>query len=298
MERVQRTFDFPNDYESVARFLSDCYEPLNRDGNWIRPIWDWTCFHPQTEPESLGRMGLWVDGEEVVGATVFDCRISDVCLCAKKEYKVLKGEMLRYAEGSLSEADSGGTRQLNVFAHDFDASLEELLHQSGYRRRPEADRTFCCYEVPTSPAASVLPEGFSFMTLEQENDLRKVHSVLHRGFDHPGEPPDGEIEDRKKMQSCPNFRFDLTTVVKAPSGDYAAYCGMWIDEAGRYCYVEPVATDPTYRGRGLGKAAVLDGLRRCRDLGAEVAYVWSDTCFYRSIGFRPLNEHHCWRKTF
>lgn len=40
-------------------------------------------------------------------------------------------------------------------------------------------------------------------------------------------------------------------------------------------YVEPVATDPDYRRMDLGKAAVLEGIRRCGELGAEVAYVGS-----------------------
>jgi len=98
------------------------------------------------------------------------------------------------------------------------------------------------------------------------------------------------------MQSSPHFRFDLTTVVKAPTGNYAVYCGMWYDDKNQYAYVEPVATDPDYRRRGLGKATVLESLRRCGLLGAEVAYVWSDTPFYRSMEFSPLFKHHCWTK--
>lgn len=296
MEPIQRTFDLENDYDAVCSFLTACYEPLNRDGNWIRPIWDCSCFHPLMEPDTLGKTGLWLQGDEVVGVTIFDVNVNDVCLCAMKTHKYLKPDILFYAEENLSKEDSVGTSQLNVFAHDFDEESEHLLRESGYTRRSQADRTFCYWEIPTSLPVNEIREGFAFMSLEEENDLQKINRVLYRGFDHPGEPPEEDIELRKKMQSCPNFRFDLTLVAKAPSGDYATFCGLWFDESNRYCYVEPVATDPSYRSRGLGKATVIEGLRRARLSGAEIAYVWSDTKFYRSIGFEPLNDHHCWTK--
>ena len=134
--------------------------------------------------------------------------------------------------------------------------------------------------------------------MQEENDLRKVHRVLWRGFDHPGDPdedPDG-IAGRQRMQSGPHFRADLTTVVEAPGGDFVSYCGMWYDAVNRYGYVEPVATDPDYRRRGLGRAAVLDAIRRCGEAGATVAYVGTDKPFYLSFGFERLSAQHCWVK--
>ena len=98
------------------------------------------------------------------------------------------------------------------------------------------------------------------------------------------------------MQSGPNFRPELTVVAVGPEGNFVSYCGTWFDPANRIAYVEPVATDPDYRGRGLGRAVVLDGIRRCGELGATVAYVGTDMPFYLSLGFRTLFRVHCWRK--
>ena len=294
---TQRSFDISSDFDDVSGFLRQCYKPLNRDGNWIQPIWEFSCSHPLTDPESLGDIGIWADESGIVAATIFDTNTNNVSLCTLERFRSLKAEMLRYAEENLASADATGRKRLNVFAHDCDDELSEVLLTAGYRRRPEADRTFSYYEIPLSSPEISLPDGFDFRSLEQENDMRKVHRVLWRGFDHPGEPPEDGIEDRRKMQSSPNFRFDLTTVAKAPSGAYVVYCGMWYDEENAYCYVEPVATDPDYRRCGLGKATVLESLRQCGLLGAEVAYVWTDSPFYRSIGFKPLFRHHCWTKT-
>jgi predicted N-acetyltransferase YhbS len=59
-----------------------------------------------------------------------------------------------------------------------------------------------------------------------------------------------------------------------------------------------VATDPDYRRRGLGSAAVLESIRRCGQQGATVAYVGSDQAFYMSLGFKVLFSQNCWLKYF
>lgn len=293
---TRRRFDPSRDIEHVSRFLQSCYKPLNQDGNWIQPIWDYSCFHPVTELESQKKLGIWVADGKIVAATVCDLHVNNISLCTSDAFRSLKTEMLDYAEENLTRTNSKGEKRLNVFVHESDEELNELLLRLNYIRRPEEDRTFSSCDISKSEIEIPLPDGFKFKSLEEENDLKKIHRVLWRGFDHSGEPPEEGIEDRKLMQSSPNFRFDLTMVNKTPSGDYAVYCGMWYDDKNRYCYVEPVATDPDYRRRGLGKATVLESMRRCGLLGAEIAYVWTDTPFYRSMGFNPLFKHYCWTK--
>ena len=98
------------------------------------------------------------------------------------------------------------------------------------------------------------------------------------------------------MQSGPHFRKDLTIVVQAPQGDFVSFCGMWYESTNRLAYVEPVATDPDFRRMGLGRAAVLEGIRRCGELGATVAYVGSNQLFYQSLGFQLIYTSNCWTR--
>ncbi len=129
-----------------------------------------------------------------------------------------------------------------------------------------------------------------------DNDLRQVTRVFWRGFNHGDEPPDGEVEDRKFMQSAPNYRKDLNLVVVAPDGNFVSYCGTWYEPVHAIAYVEPVATDPDYRRMGLARAAVLEGIRRCRELGASVSYVGSKQPLYLSLGFRPEYNSRVWER--
>ena len=98
------------------------------------------------------------------------------------------------------------------------------------------------------------------------------------------------------MQSGPNFRKDLTIVVEAPNGDFVSFCGMWFESRNKIAYVEPEATDPDFRRMGLGRAAVWEGIRRCGELGATVAFVGSDQDFYGAIGFTKRFDTNCWTK--
>jgi len=96
------------------------------------------------------------------------------------------------------------------------------------------------------------------------------------------------------MQSGPHYRLDLNLVVVAPTGEFVSYAGLWYEPRHRFGYVEPVATDPDYRRRGLATAG---GARRpppvCR-LGATVAYVGTTKPFYLAMGFRKLHVTNCW----
>jgi predicted N-acetyltransferase YhbS len=143
-----------------------------------------------------------------------------------------------------------------------------------------------------------LPSGFRLQSLAEENDLHKVDRLLWRGFGHGDEPEDDGIEGRALMQSAPHHRLDLNIVVVAPEGHFVSYFGMWYEPVHAVALVEPVATDPDYRGMGLGRAAVPEGIRRCSSLGATVAWVGSGQPFYQSFGFRVAYQTSAWRREF
>ena len=134
------------------------------------------------------------------------------------------------------------------------------------------------------------------MSLADDNDLPKVASVMWRGFNHGDGPPDDRHSDQEFMQSAPNYRKDLNVVAEAPDGEFVAYCGMWYEPANSIGYVEPVATDPEYRRLGLGRAAVMEGIRRCGELGATVAWVGATMPFYVSLGFRRAYSSTIWQR--
>jgi GNAT superfamily N-acetyltransferase len=107
---------------------------------------------------------------------------------------------------------------------------------------------------------------------------------------------EAELESRRRMFDTPKARRDLKIAVKAPGGDFVAFSGTFYEPTGKFAYVEPVVTVPAYRRMGLGKAAVLEGIRRCAELGATLAYVGNDLPIYQAIGFKRVYNSRCFKK--
>jgi predicted N-acetyltransferase YhbS len=297
MNITLRSYNYPKDFKLVGDFLIDNYHSGNKDGNWIQPAWEYMHSHPSLDEASLDKIGLWEDAGKIVGVAHYEGEVGEVFFEIHPCYTFLKATMLEYAENQLYGKTETGERYLNVFINDFDRDFETLVQLRGYEQDENRARPMSQMAIPQPFPPISLPGGFRLKSLAEDNDLSKIHRVLWRGFDHAGEPPAAGLEWRKKMQSGPNFRKELTIVIEAPDGNFVSFCGMWYEATKQIAYVEPVATDPDFRGRGLGKAAVLEGLRRCGVLGATVAFVGSDQKFYQAIGFNKLFTSNCWVKT-
>jgi predicted N-acetyltransferase YhbS len=294
MNSAVRHYSGPDDFKRVGDFLIEHYQPANADGNWLQPTWEYMHSHPNLDEASLGKIGIWEAAGRIVGVAHYESSLGEAFFEVHPDYTDLKPDMLDYAEAHLVASSADGGRSLQAFINDFDQEFEALVRARGYRKDEACARPMAQFLIPHPFPPIDLPAGFQLKSLAEDNDLAKINRVLWRGFDHPGEPPASGIAGREKMQSGPNFRKDLTIVVVAPDGQFVAFCGMWHEAANQIAYVEPVATDPDFRRMGLGKAAVLEGIRRCGALGATVAFVASEQPFYLALGFRKLYTSNCW----
>jgi GNAT superfamily N-acetyltransferase len=296
-----RHYGGADDYRRISDFLITHHRPGNADGNWLQPAWEYMHFHPSLDSSSLGKIGIWeVDGE-IVAVAHYESHLGEAFFEFRPNYRHLRTAMLDYAEANLTgKSRKDGRKYLCAFVNDNDPEFQCLVESRGYERYPDGRRPLYRLDIPDPLPVASLPAGFRLTSLAEECDWAKVHRVLWRGFDHGDDVPmnEEEYEGRRKMFDTPTARRDLKIAVAAPNGDFAAFCGMFYEPQHRFAMVEPVATDPTYRRLGLGKAAVLEGIRRCSALGATVAYVGSDQQFYRSIGFKKGYDAESWLRYF
>jgi GNAT superfamily N-acetyltransferase len=299
MDITSHRYDHAKDYQRVDDFLIQHYQPGNLDRNWIEPAWEYMHHHGLLDSDSLGKIGIWeVDGE-IVAVAHYEWPLGEAFFQFHPDYRHLRQDMLDYAETNLvGRSKEDGRRFLRAYVNEDDEPFRSLVRARGYERKPELDRPEARFDIPDPFPPIPLPEGFRLTSLADDCDWAKVHGVLWRGFNHEGEPPmtEAELEDRRRMFDTPKARRDLKIAVEAPDGRFVAFCGMFYEPTHRYAYVEPVATDPDYRRRGLGRAAVLEGIRRCGELGATVAYVGSNQAFYLSLGFEVIYTSECWQK--
>jgi GNAT superfamily N-acetyltransferase len=293
-----RQYNGSHDYELVGKFLVEHYKPGNEDGNWLQPAWEYMHGHPYLDKASLGKIGIWEEDGMMVGLAHYESRLGEAFLEFHPDYRYLKRDMLDYTERTLYGISNDGKKYLHAYAHELDEDLISLVKACGYEKDEEGNRPIYKFDISEQFPSIALPEGFRLKSLAEDCNWAKIHRVIWRGFDHEGEPPAGEeeLKSRRQMFDTPSARRDLKIVVEGPEGDFVSFCGMFYESTRKYAYVEPVATDPDYRRLGLGKAAVLEGIRRCGALGATVAYVGSDQEFYKAIGFKKVFNSECWVK--
>lgn len=280
---------FTEDFHKVFDFLVRINSERIDTPNFLWGRWEWMFSLPYLDTSCLSRIGIWEDGGQIVALATYESVIGEAYFCIDSRYGHLKCEMLDYARNNLCK--DGAFRAL---ISDEDKEFQRIAVGQGFRPTQKKE---CIAQIDISRALSYqLPDGYTISSLADDYDLRKLQRATWRGFDHPGEPPDTE-QDMLEQQiagSGPHRNETLNMKVVAPNGDYASYCGMWHLPGTEYALVEPVCTDPTYRKLGLGKAAVLEAVKRCGKLGAKVAYVGSSQQFYYNIGFYPTSTETWW----
>ena len=211
-----------------------------------------------------------------------------------KKWLLNLGCILTYARDNLSVDGV-----LDIAIRDGNDEFQNVAAKMGFvpTQDNEVDAVF---PIEVDKIKYGLPEGFAITSMADTYDLYKYGQVLWKGFDHEAKGEGAFVlknEDLpmwNTMFQRPNVNLNLKIAVVAPNGDFVSYCGMWHDPTSQNVLVEPVATDPSFRKMGLGRAAVLEAVRRSGELGAKRAFVVSSQQFYYSIGFRPYATSTFW----
>lgn len=279
------------DCKSVCEFLIR----INRDKVitphflWARWVWQ---FGPYMSVEHLSHIGVVQDDDKIVGLVTYEGDIGEAYFCLDDEYAYLKPRLVEYALNNLS-ADG----KVRISVPDGDLGYQQAARALGFCATQEKTSVA---RIDADCADYALPQGFRIISFaDEEFDADKYYDAIWRGFDNTRERNESELKSMRSREgfNAPHIDLDLRVMVVAPNGDYAAHCGMWYIPGTECAYVEPVFTVPEYRCMGLGKAAVLEGVKRCVAMGAKYAVVLSEQQFYYSIGFYPVQNETWWQNT-
>jgi ribosomal protein S18 acetylase RimI-like enzyme len=241
---------------------------------------------------------LWEDQAGLTLGWIFlfsDRRNYDLVILPEWRGSLYEAEMTLWAERQLTMYSTQGER-IEAFASADDSWRCTFLEAQGYQRQ---DYLVCFTRTLDAPLPQpVLPPGFHFlerMSLEHIEARAEVH------FDafHPSRMSASAYAD---FMQAPDYDPELDIVVVAPDGRFAAFVMGWFDTATRSSVFEPVGTRHDMQRRGLGKAALLEGLRRLQARGAQLATVCThasdaaNIAFYRSGGFEIVNVIHSFTK--
>ena len=176
-----------------------------------------------------------------------------------------------------------------------------ILRDMGYAPANEADFRVNGQPLDRDLPAPELRNGATVRAVRDEPDDLKARVALHCEV---WESAKFSLEGYERLRTKPLYRPDLDLVVETADGELAAYCIVWWDPVTKTGEFEPVGTSERFRRQGFGKAVVLEGLRRLKDLGAEYAMVicslgptYEPSRFlYTSAGFEPVFRYEVWKK--
>jgi ribosomal protein S18 acetylase RimI-like enzyme len=145
-----------------------------------------------------------------------------------------------------------------------------------------------------------LPEGFRFLPIMRPEDA-PARADVHAGAFHPSRMTPALY---RHFMTAPGYDPALDTVVVAPDGRFAAFVMGWIDPQSGVSNFEPVGTRPEFQRRGLGRACLIEALRRVQARGMIRAHVSmrvedsSNREFYEAAGFRQINTDYGYTRTY
>ena len=288
---------FSENYQMLSYFFEK-YTGNGLQENWHIGRLDWMLNHDYTNPESLPLIGMWVEEDEVVGVVIFDIDYPPVYFLCKPGYEHLYNDMYQYAEKTFKTdkwCENG--YWVKTVIKDEDTVQVEFLKDKGFIMDgyPEDILELKCNANDKYNYS--LPEGFSVTTFDTEKNYEKYAELLYKGFDHEGEEEPDVTYDSVAFRE-PHWNDSLKILIKSPNGEWASHCGIWYTPGDATSYIEPVATIPKYRKKGLAKAAIYEAVNRCADLGAKRAIVISDMDFYYTIGFEKSSHYYQVAKYF
>lgn len=153
----------------------------------------------------------------------------------------------------------------------------------------------------TKPA---LPDGFQIRPLNGRSEI-DAYVTLHRAV---FQSESMTTAWRERTLCHPAYQPDCDLVLVDPHGQLAGFCIGWYAPTGPdqqpAGQIEPMGIRADVRGRGLGKALLLDCLDRLRSAGATALFVETDSDrdaafrLYQSVGFHVVRDVIVYRKDY
>ena len=307
MTIVMRDFHWEKDFELVRSFIIELYNLTYSLKNWLPIRFENRKFGPcGTEycVEEDDLVKIWEDVNEakgtskMVAVTIAEGESSFV-INTHPDYKAMESKIIKWVEEQvLLEKNDNNETEVCLFVLESDTERIALLEKEGY-----ALASIDCYSRtrPNNLPLDDLPlaTGYSIRHVIINNDFEKYREVQGAVFRHCG----NMTKKQAIFYSTASFyKKELDLIAIAPDGTFAAFCTIRLDPIGRFAEFEPVGTHPEHRRKGLGKALIVEGLRRLLKYKPKLvcipgaANTPGANKLYDSVGFTEKKELQIWKK--
>ena len=215
-------------------------------------------------------------------------------------HPVLLDQVIRWIEDHSASKKQDPTEEmiLHIISLEGDPEREAALQKRGFELGPVYGILWVRdldAPIPDAP----LPEGFEIRAVRDREDLEKLASNIRTVFGHR----DFTADTLEGIARGSFYIQDLDLVAEAPDGSIASFCTFRIDPVSRATELEPMGTHPDYRGLGLAKALISEGMRLLKKYDPLNLYIDGAADnpganrLYEATGFEEKGSYYYWSKT-
>ncbi|NES07539.1 MAG: GNAT family N-acetyltransferase [Okeania sp. SIO2F4] len=322
---LTRSCQGENDLEAIAELFQAC-EIVDRLNEWVS-ISDLRQEFNAPDLDKERDIRIWEDGNgKLIGFGKLSIKESIDGYLSFRVHPTLRGEgieqkIISWGEKRMREvATNSSLSVLKLRSATRSDKIERiaLLESCGFTPK----RYF--FEMERSLTEPIpkpeLPVGFTLHShcspqfsgkVGQQQFLEAWVEAYNQTFIDHWNYHEVTVEQVEYIVSNPNYRPDLTSVAIDHNGKFAAFCYCCtFPEENEYKgrkegWVDTLGTRRGFRKRGLGKAMLLSGMQRLRDVGMDKALLGVDAenpsganRLYESVGFRKVHTNIVYSKEF
>jgi mycothiol synthase len=263
---------------------------------------NWWLFYPPLECDLWQYISVWDDPQDpgrLMGWALLSPSWSAYDVYVQPE---LRGSpeaevMYLYAEEQLADlARSRNQAKIyRLWVAQGDGIYSDHLLRCGFKNSGE-NVLYMTRLLDEPISVPVLPEGIEVRPMTGEQDAPARAAAQYAAFDSKI-PFERYLQRFLEFMRSPVYDHELDIVAASPDGRIGSFCIVWIDPVNHVGLFEPVGTHPAFRGRGMGKAVMLEGLRQLQARGMQTAIVCTiennlpAIKLYESVGFTTVDKH-------
>ena len=283
------------DFPKIQRFLFEIHKETGTFQNWLPSRFE------NNHLDHVEDIMIWEDKAQ-----------GRIMAVANPETKTLYFIQIRPGHPSLLETvirwieahtatkkpDPAKEQKIHIINLEGDREREAALRRRGFERGPvygvlrvrDLDAP-----IPDAPA----PEGFTIRAVQGREDFEKLAANIRTIFGH------GEWFTADTLEGIARGSFyirDLDLVAEALDGSIASFCTFRVDPVSRATELEPMGTHPDYRGLGLAKSLISEGMRRLKKYDPLLLYIDGAADnpganrLYEATGFEKKGTYYYWSK--
>ena len=192
-----------NYYQKVCEFLIEINKESHHHMNWNWARWEWMYEHALTRKDLLNHMGLWFDGDYLVGVALMDMYFGEAFVGVLQPYSYLYQEVLNYAFQYLKDEQGLGVTISNEATNE----IEEAIKQ-GFDKQDKAE---VISEIGLDRDFLVsLPSGFTIEEYDAQANPLEWEWLMWQGFDNDNNKEEFLKQFKQPTRNRPHFNFSLS----------------------------------------------------------------------------------------